>query len=118
MPFDFTPTLSQRQFLAGRKTMQLDDAEGTVVAVESGCLWITMQNDSRDIVLTPGKRFEIDRSGRTLIAAEEDSRFELLAACACAEVAEGTDGVATRMARKLAALFGQWAQRRRFVPHY
>jgi len=114
MPFDFAPTLSQRQFLAGRETLQLDDAEGTVVAVQSGCLWLTMQNDSRDIVLTPGRRFEIDRSGRTLIAAEEDSRFELLAAAPCAEAA---DGIAAHMARKLAAAFSQWPQRRRFVPY-
>ena len=114
MPFDFSPVLSQRRFLPGRSTLQLDDAEGTVIAVESGCLWITMENDSRDIVLAPGMRFEIDRSGRTIIAAEEDSRFGLLAPADCPE------GVRAWMARKLAAVLGRWAAATasRFVPYY
>ncbi len=85
MPFDFAPKLSQRQFLSRRTTLQLDDAEGSVIAVESGCLWVTMENDPRDVVLLPGMRFEIDRSGRTMISAEEDSRFGLLAPGDCPE---------------------------------
>ena len=114
MPFDFSPVLSQRRFLPGRSTLQLDDAEGTVIAVESGCLWITMENDSRDIVLAPGMRFEIDRSGRTIVAAEEDSRFGLLAPADCPE------GVRAWMARKLAAVLGRRAAPRAFgfVPYY
>ena len=114
MPFDFSPVLSQRRFLPGRSTLQLDDAEGTVIAVESGCLWITMENDPRDIVLVPGMRFEIDRSGRTIIAAEEDSRFGLLATADCRE------GVRAWMARKLAAVLDRRAAPRAFgcVPYY
>ncbi len=112
MPFDFSPLLSQRRFLPGRSTLQLDDAEGTVIAVESGCLWVTMENDTRDIVLTPGIRFEIDRSGRTIISAEEDSRLGLLAPRNCAE------GIAATLARKLAAVFFRWAHQRTFVPYY
>jgi hypothetical protein len=45
--------------------------------VDYGCVWITLQNDSRDIVLMPGMRFEIDREGRTLVTAEEDSRLRI-----------------------------------------
>jgi hypothetical protein len=114
MAFDFSPVLSPRRFLPGRSTLQLDDAEGTVIAVESGCLWITMENDPRDIVLVPGMRFEIDRSGRTIIAAEEDSRFGLLAP------ADGREGVRAWMARKLAAVLGRRAAARSFgfVPYY
>jgi hypothetical protein len=114
MAFDFSPVRSPRRFLPGRSTLQLDDAEGTVIAVESGCLWITMENDPRDIVLVPGMRFEIDRSGRTIIAAEEDSRFGLLAP------ADGREGVRAWMARKLAAVLGRRAAARSFgfVPYY
>jgi hypothetical protein len=114
MPFDFSPVLSPRRFLAGQSTLQLDDAEGAVIAVESGCLWITMENDPRDIVLVPGMRFEIDRSGRTIIAAEEDSRFGLLAP------ADGPEGVRAWMARKLAAVVGRRAAATAFgfVPYY
>ncbi len=64
-------------FLPRRGTLILDNREGTVIAVESGCLWITMERDPRDVVLVAGMRFEIDRPGRTVIAAEEDSRFRL-----------------------------------------
>jgi hypothetical protein len=114
MPFDFSPVRSQRRFLPGRSTLQLDDAEGTVIAVESGCLWITMENDPRDIVLVPGMRFEIDRSGRTIIAAEEDSRFGLLAPADCPE------GGRAWMARKLTAVLGRRTALRAFgfVPYY
>jgi hypothetical protein len=103
MPFDLSPVLSQRRFLPGRGTLQLDDAEGSVIAVESGCLWITMENDPRDIVLVPGMRFEIDRSGRTILAAEEDSRFGLLAPSDC----HCPQGVRGWMTRKLAAVLGR-----------
>ena len=113
MAFDFSPMLSQRRFLPGRSTLQLDDAEGTVIAVESGCLWITMENDPRDIVLAPGMRFEIDRSGRTIIAAEEDSRFGLAPA-------DCPEGVRAWIARKLAAVVGRRAAATvfGFVPYY
>ena len=114
MPFDFSPVLSQRRFLSGRSTLQLDDAEGTVIAVESGCLWVTMENDTRDIILTPGMRFEVDRGGRTIVAAEEDSRFGLL------EPSHSAEGVAAWMARKLAAALGRRVPRRAlgFVPYF
>jgi hypothetical protein len=114
MPFDSSPVLSPRRFLPSRSTLQLDDAEGTVIAVESGCLWVTMENDTRDVILLPGMRFEVDRSGRTIVAAEEDSRFGLLAPRINAK------GVAAWMARKLAAALGRRAPRRAlaFVPYY
>jgi Protein of unknown function (DUF2917) len=114
MPFDFAPFLSQRQFLPGRRSLPLDDAQGTVIAVESGCLWVTMENDPRDVILMPGMRFEVDRSGRTIIAAEEDSRFALLT------TGNRAQGIAPRMARKLAVALERWAARRAsgFVPYY
>ena len=86
MPFDMpspppahalAPRRGARHALPRRSTLILDHREGTVIAVESGCLWITMERDPRDIVLVAGMRFEIDRSGRTVVAAEEDSRFRL-----------------------------------------
>jgi Protein of unknown function (DUF2917) len=116
MPFDFVAKRSQRQFLPGRTTLQLDNAEGTVIAVEGGCLWITMENDPRDIVLTRGMRFEVDRSGRTLVTAEEDTRFGLLAPGTCACSSE--ESMAALITRRLDALFGQWARRKPFVPYF
>jgi hypothetical protein len=114
MPFDFAPKLSQRQFLPARTTLQLDDAEGSVIAVDSGCLWVTMQNDPRDVVLLPGMRFEVDRSGRTLVSAEEDSRFGLLAPDDCPE------GIAAWVTRKLAAILTPTVEHKslRCAPYY
>src|SRR5450432_279213 len=79
MPYD-TPTPAanpggRRVLLSRRQTLVIQDGQGTVIAVDRGCLWITMENDPRDILLVPGMRFEIDRGGRTVIAAEEDSRL-------------------------------------------
>ncbi len=73
------PFRARRAYLPRQGTLVLDNREGTAIVVESGCLWITLERDPRDIILVKGMRFEIDRSGRTVIAAEEDSRFRLIA---------------------------------------
>ena len=72
-------THSSGRVLRTRQSLVLDDAEGTIIAVDKGCLWVTLERDWRDVILVPGTRFEIDRRGRTVVAAEEDSRFRLLA---------------------------------------
>ena len=112
MPFDFAQA-SHRRFLSARESLVLDNAEGTIISVESGCLWLTMENDTRDIVLAPGMRFEIDRSGRTIVAAEEDTRFRLLACEDCA------GGIVAGIARQLGVLDRLAARRvSGFVPYY
>src|ERR1700686_955129 len=79
MPFAKpTPHRGRRASLPRRESLILNNAEGTTIAVDAGCLWGTMERDPRDIVLLPGMSFEIDRTGRTVIAAEDDSRFRLL----------------------------------------
>jgi Protein of unknown function (DUF2917) len=103
----------RRRFLLSRQSLVLDDAEGTVVAVESGCLWLTMENDTRDIVLSPGMRFEIDRTGRTIVAAEEDTRFRLFAP-------KDAHGIAARIVRAIRQAIDRLGARRvsEFVPYY
>jgi len=111
MPFDpSVPTPGRRAYLPQRESLILDNAEGTTIAVDAGCLWVTMQSDPRDIVLLPGMSFEIDRTGRTVIAAEEDSRFRLLS-----EVTPTSRAVAW-----LARLAARWTlrQARRVAPYY
>ncbi|MEO5696799.1 MAG: DUF2917 domain-containing protein [Burkholderiaceae bacterium] len=44
----------------------------------SGSLWVTIDNDLRDIVLEFGEGFDIDGSGDALISALTDARFVLL----------------------------------------
>ena len=78
MPFDITASQYPRStFLPRRGSLVLDGAEGTIISVDSGCLWVTLENDPRDVVLGGGMRFEVDRSGRTVVVAEEDSRLRL-----------------------------------------
>lgn len=115
MPFDSpTPQRSRRMFLAQRKSLVLNNAEGTTIAVDTGCLWITMERDPRDIVLMPGMRFEIDRGGRTVIAAEEDSRF-----CLRGD-AFAPNRLVAWFARQAARLSLRWFARRarRYAPYY
>ena len=44
----------------------------------NGCLWITQDNDTRDIVLNPGEGFTLDRPEGALLSALADSRLMVL----------------------------------------
>ena len=81
MPFDYSPTQPcSGRFLARRDTLVLDGARGTTIAVDGGTLWVTLERDPRDIILTDGMRFDIGRGGRTVIGAERDSCVRLIPA--------------------------------------
>ena len=58
---------------------RLDDGRGQRIESLGGSLWITIDNDRRDILVNPGEGFTIDRDGATLISALDDSRFVVLA---------------------------------------
>ena len=51
----------------------LRDARGSTVTSISGTLWLTMEGDSRDIVLDPGASFVVERDGLTIVAAHQAS---------------------------------------------
>ena len=115
MPYDKpTPQRGRSAYLPRRESLILNNAEGTTIAVDAGCLWVTMERDPRDIVLLPGMSFEIDRTGRTVIAAEDDSRFRLLS-----EVTPASRAVAW-LARHALRLSARWTSRqgRRIAPYY
>ena len=108
------PPRAKRAYLPRRGTLVLDNREGTVIVVESGCLWITLERDPRDIVLVKDMRFEIDRTGRTVIVAEEDSKFRLLASETRLERARAW---LERLAARTRAR-GRAGVARRVVPYY
>ena len=56
--------------LSSGELVRLDGARGTTLRVTRGALWITLENDTRDIVLTAGDSYTIDRGGLTLIEAQ------------------------------------------------
>ena len=56
--------------LAPEELVKLDGARGTTLRVTRGTLWITLEDDTRDVVLRAGDVFTIDRGGLTLVEAQ------------------------------------------------
>lgn len=96
---------SRRTVLRSREALLLDHAQGTVIRVERGCLWVTLESDPRDIILAKGMRFEIDRPGRTIVAAETDSTLRLQAPLTRRE------RLATALLRTVVPLLNAWSGR-------
>ena len=67
-----------RRDLARDALLVLDDASDLILAVETGTVWLTLQNDSRDVVLGAGQRFRIDRPGRTVVMAHTPATVKLV----------------------------------------
>jgi hypothetical protein len=65
--------------LAPSELVRLDGARGTTLRVTRGTLWITLENDTRDIVLAAGDSYMIDRGGLTLVEAQSASTVCVLA---------------------------------------
>ncbi|HWI10783.1 MAG TPA: DUF2917 domain-containing protein [Burkholderiaceae bacterium] len=57
---------------------RIHDGAGQRIEALSGALWVTIDHDLRDIVVTPGEGFSIDRDGDTIVSALDDARFALL----------------------------------------
>ncbi len=53
--------------LAGRKLLRLHDAPGSTVRALDGSVWITEEGDRRDIVLSQGESFVLQRRGAALV---------------------------------------------------
>ena len=56
--------------LAPDELVRLDGARGTTLRVTRGVVWVTLEHDTRDVVLTAGDVFTIDRGGLTLVEAQ------------------------------------------------
>lgn len=96
---------TRRSALRSREVLVLEDAQETILVVERGCLWVTLEDDPRDIILCQGMRFQIDRRGRTIVAAETDSALRLLSPVRL------RDRIAASLARAGTALFNGLAGR-------
>jgi hypothetical protein len=60
--------------LAPGETLKVRNAAGSTVMCCAGTVWITQENDARDIFLTAGQTFTFDRPGIALICAVEVMR--------------------------------------------
>ena len=59
--------------LAKFDNLPLRDARGTILRVTRGSLWITQENDTRDLVLRTGDSLAVERDGLTIVEAQADS---------------------------------------------
>jgi len=65
--------------LASRGLLEIPDAAGVQVTCSAGCLWMTLDNDSRDIVLEAGQKYISTEHRRALVYALQDSTLVLRA---------------------------------------
>lgn len=47
------------------------------LSCDSGRCWVTVANDSRDLILRPGQQLQLPRRGRVLVQALADVRLHL-----------------------------------------
>lgn len=66
--------------LARDGVLGIDDGRGLRLRVAAGSVWLTQQDDSRDVVLREGESFVIDRPGRTVVQALAPAELALNAA--------------------------------------
>ena len=53
--------------LNAHRSMSLIDAHGTRLRATSGTAWLTIDDDLRDLVLSPGEEWVVDSSHRVLV---------------------------------------------------
>lgn len=80
-----TTTLAQDELLS------LTDSNPFEIVAQTGCLWITLDHDTRDIILEPGQRYSFEPGNRALVVALKNSQF-LLNRTATAAVKSGETG--------------------------
>lgn len=66
------------QTLHKNELLRLHKGEARRIEVAAGTLWITLDNDPRDIVLDPGQGFAIGDGDKVLLSALDEVSFALL----------------------------------------
>jgi hypothetical protein len=64
--------------LAHGESLVLPDIQGTALMVTRGTVWITQENDTKDVVLSAGDLWMVDRDGLTIIEAQNDASMRAL----------------------------------------
>jgi len=67
------PTVS----LPARQLFVIPDAASAHILCTNGCLWLTLDDDPRDVILEPGDSFETAEHRRALLYAIQGSAFVL-----------------------------------------
>lgn len=71
---------SPRIPLAARALARLRDALSVRIVCEYGSVWVTIDGDTRDVVLSPGESFDADGRAGVLLYALEDSCLRVVEA--------------------------------------
>jgi hypothetical protein len=70
-------TLPTTVEMAHQTLYEVPDAGGLTLRCLSGCLWITLDHDARDIILDAGQSFVPEGQQRAIVYALETSRLKL-----------------------------------------
>jgi hypothetical protein len=73
-----TPTLTRAHTIAKNKIMEIKQALDTTIECLAGSIWITLDGDRRDVILSAGQDFKVDRKQRTLIQALDTASVRLI----------------------------------------
>ena len=63
--------------LTDGQTLRVVDGAGTTVTCKEGTLWVTEENQPRDLVLEAGTRVRLKRAGLTLIQALTPAKLSI-----------------------------------------
>lgn len=61
--------------LAARSIQRIESAKGQQITCLDGVVWVTQANDNRDIILSRGQSFILDRKGLTVVFALKEAAF-------------------------------------------
>lgn len=65
-------------WLPARQLFAIADASSARILCTGGCLWLTLDDDPRDVILEPGDSFETREGRRALLYALKASAFVLV----------------------------------------
>jgi hypothetical protein len=77
-PFD-ARIVAEGVQLARNEVIGVRDGYGALVLVESGTAWITQESDSRDVLVSAGECFRLDRAGLALLQAHRSATITITA---------------------------------------
>ena len=104
--------------LANGDMIELRNARGTTLRVTKGVVWITQQDDTRDVVLHGGDVWTVERHGLTLIEAQDTTVLCIVgAAAASARSQSRRIGIGVRLRNWLESLANDRGAKRS-TPYY
>ncbi len=103
--------------LGSREAITLTDIRGATLRVTRGALWVTQQGDRQDIVLRIGDSWAVERDGGTVVEAQGDTTFSMVAPYGAAPIRRPAR--TARVSRLLGAI-AAWlhAPQRNGVPYF